>query len=165
MYLRLTSPVFELCLPLILSFWFVCLLILFLRMYFNYITLFPFLCPNLSAYSSLLAFYYMASLFINCYCMNTCICIFICIPKYKLLSPYNVTCMYFFSGYLVLDNQLVCSSPGRTTSPSPSCAQLPVVLGIELRLHDFCPIQIHMFIDASLFNSCLGSCVGEMLSV
>lgn len=42
------------------------------------------------------------------------------IPEYKLLGLYNIISMYVFrDDYLVLDNQLVCSSLGETVSLAP----------------------------------------------
>ena len=42
------------------------------------------------------------------------ICIYMYIPKYSLLSPCDVTCMFVSrADHLALDNQLVCSSLGR----------------------------------------------------
>lgn len=42
----------------------------------------------------------------------------ICIPKYNLFSLYNDTCIYVFrASHLILDNQLMWSSLGKTTSP------------------------------------------------
>lgn len=45
---------------------------------------------------------------------------YIHIPKYNLFSLYNVICVYDFFKVdnLVLDNKLVCSSLGKTISPS-----------------------------------------------
>lgn len=54
-----------------------------------------------------------------------------CIPKYNLVNPHDATCTLecMFSGLTVWhwDNQLVCSSQGRATSPDPNFAQLPIV--------------------------------------
>lgn len=59
--------------------------------------------------------------------VTACIYLFtyLYIPKYNLLSPYKVTCMYVFrTDYLALDNQLVCTSLGRATAPVPPPAPL-----------------------------------------
>jgi hypothetical protein len=48
------------------------------------------------------------------------------IHKYKLLNLYNVTCIDVFRvSHLVLGNQLVCSSQGKTISPTLSISYLP----------------------------------------
>lgn len=46
-------------------------------------------------------------------------CIQICIPKYDLFCPYNAICV-LKADCLVLKNQWVCPSLGRTTSPALS---------------------------------------------
>lgn len=58
----------------------------------------------------------------------------ICIFLNVMLNPYKVACVYVFKAdYLILDNQLVCSSLRKTTSSASSFSQLPVVLCVELR--------------------------------
>jgi hypothetical protein len=45
------------------------------------------------------------------------VCLYTHIPKYFLLMLYTISCMYIFRiDHLAVDNQLVCSSLGRTTS-------------------------------------------------
>lgn len=71
--------------------------------------------------------------------LKTCM-YFICIdiPKYNLLSLYNVNSLYVFKDdHLALDNQRVCSSLGRTNS---------VVFCIGLRPHGLFPANFGMFI-------------------
>lgn len=41
--------------------------------------------------------------------------------QYNLLLLYNVTCMFvFWTGYVVLDNQLLCSFLGKRIPPAVS---------------------------------------------
>lgn len=55
--------------------------------------------------------------FTNCYCML--ICIYTYILKHNLFSLYIVNPMYIFkTDHLALDNQLMCSSLGKTTIKS-----------------------------------------------
>jgi hypothetical protein len=58
----------------------------------------------------------------NTYILIICtICIYVCIdiPKCNLLSLYNICYMYGFRAeHLVLNNHLVCSSQGKTISPT-----------------------------------------------
>lgn len=61
------------------------------------------------------------------YCMYTCICMRTYIPKYNLLSLYNVTCMYLFrADCLPLNDQSVRSPLWRTAPLPPSYALCPV---------------------------------------
>lgn len=58
--------------------------------------------------------------FIDCHYMHICIC-YVYTPKYKhtLLCVYNVACTDALRvDHLVLDNQSVCSSSGRTAPPT-----------------------------------------------
>lgn len=49
-----------------------------------------------------------------------------CIPKYNLFCLYNVICLYCFRDEIMfLDKQLVCSSLGNMTSPTPSSPLSP----------------------------------------
>lgn len=95
---------------------------IFLQLYFNYMSLLPFLSSNLLLYPSFL----FSLITIAC----TYIFVYTYIPKYTLLSPYDVACMCALRvAYLALDNQLECSSLGNTTSPTPSqLSSLPIVL-------------------------------------
>lgn len=52
----------------------------------------------------------------------------------------------FRAGHLASGNQLVYSSLGKTTSPTPSSTWLPVVFCVVLRLRGFFPIQFGLFI-------------------
>jgi hypothetical protein len=53
-------------------------------------------------------------------------------------NKYSVACMYIIrADHLVLDNQLVCSSLGKTTSFAPSFLQLSIVLCVGLRPQPF----------------------------
>lgn len=65
------------------------------------------------------------------------------IPKYKLCSLYNVACVYFFrTGHLVLDNKLVGSSLGKSTSPAPSFPWLSTIFFcVGLRPHGLFPVH------------------------
>lgn len=59
--------------------------------------------------------------------------LYLYIPKYDLLSLHNVTCV-FRANYLVLDNQLVSSSPGKTISPlltQHSLAAVVLCIGLK----------------------------------
>lgn len=61
-------------------------------------------------------------------------------PKYYLLCLYNDICVYIFRvNNLELDNQLLFSSLGKTTSISPRFSQLSIVLCIGLKPHLFFP--------------------------
>lgn len=75
------------------------------------------------------------------------------IPKYKL-SLYKITHMYvFMTDHLVLDNQSVFSSLGRTLQS--------IVQGILGLL----PVHIARLFLLALFSSCLSSHIGEVLYV
>lgn len=96
------------------------------------------------------SFKFMISFFINCYCMHVYICLYIHIAKQNLQSSHNATCMYIFrSDHLILDNLLVCSSLGKTTSPAPRIAQLPIVICVGLRPHGLFPFY-GMFVSIIL---------------
>ena len=74
--------------------------------------------------------------------------------------------MYIFrAGHLALDNQLVRSSPGRTTSPVPSFTGLAVVLCVGRRLHELFPVQFGVSVGVALGSSCLDDHIGETLWV
>lgn len=53
-----------------------------------------------------------------------------------------LVCMLFKTDCLTLDNYLVCSSLGNSTSPTPSSPQLSTVLPIGLRLQGLFPVQL-----------------------
>lgn len=57
--------------------------------------------------------------------------------------------------YLALDNQLVCSSLGRATFPSPSFTHLPIVLCVDWRPHRLFP---------ELFGMSIGVLLVQLLS-
>lgn len=63
--------------------------------------------------------------------------------------------LFFFFFPLALDNQPLCSSSGRNTSPTPRFIQLPVVHCT--RPHGFSSC----WVVSSLLSSRLASCVGE----
>lgn len=93
---------------------------------FNYeISPFPFLSSNLHR---LVSFKFMVSfLFLtNCYCMHICICVYS--TQYNQLNLHNATWYVFRADYLALENQLECSSLGKTTSPTPRFLQYPTVI-------------------------------------
>lgn len=51
-----------------------------------------------------------------------------------MLSLFNVTCIYVSRAHhLALSNQLACYSLGKTTSPTSSFPQLPIVICVGLR--------------------------------
>lgn len=80
---------------------------------------------------------------------------FICIdiPKYNLLSLYNVNCLYVFKDdHLALDNQRVCLSLGRTNSHAPIFTQVPVIFCIGLRPPGLFPVNFGMFIGFVLVH-------------
>lgn len=88
--------------------------------------------------------------FINC-CMHICLHIHINLPKYNLLSPYNVFWRYIFRvEHLTLDNRPVCSFSGRTTSQATGFAQLPIVLRIGLRSLKIFPTHFGIFASVIL---------------
>lgn len=87
-----------------------------------------------------LLFYYLLS-YVYMYTIN------LNIPKYTLLGSYSITCVYVFRAHcLALDNPLVCSSRGKTTSPPHSFSHLPTALCVGLRPLVFFPIQFEMII-------------------
>lgn len=115
---------------------------------------FPFLFPKLAIYFSLL-FKSMSSVFIKyCYiCM--CIHIYSCIQKYNFFSLY-VNCVYVFStDQSVLDNQLVCSSQGKTISPSSAFLVSSSSLS---RMETVCAFPIH-------FSCCVSAPVEAVMLV
>ena len=72
---------------------------------------------------------------------------YIRVSKYSLLSPYNAACEYIFIGYrLSLENQLLYSSLGRTTSPFLAFTPLLVVLCGGLRVCGLFHIQFGMLV-------------------
>ena len=102
-------------------------------------------------------------IFINAIFINMCIRIYI--SKHKLLSHHSVTYMCVCtSDHLVLANQLVCSSLGKTASPALSIPSLSVFcewlrhLGLSF---------FHFVISLLLFSfiKSLGSHVGKILCV
>lgn len=69
--------------------------------------------------------------------------VYSCIPRYKLLSPYTVTCMNVFgTDLLTSDNPLLCSSLGSIPSFTPGFTQLPVVFCVGLRTHGLSSIWL-----------------------
>lgn len=63
-----------------------------------------------------------------CVCKYTYMYIYVYISKYSLLSLYNVTCIYVFrTDHLALDKPWVCSSLGKTTSPTLRILELLVL--------------------------------------
>ena len=55
-------------------------------------------------------------------------------------------CLYVFrADHVALNNELVFSSPGMTTSATFHVIQLPIVLCIGLRLHRVFPTKFDMF--------------------
>lgn len=66
--------------------------------------------------------------------------VYIHILEFRLFSSY-VTCMYVFrADYLTLNNELMCSSMGKTSSLSRKFLQLPMVLCEGLKPHGLFPI-------------------------
>lgn len=65
----------------------------------------PFLHQDPPIYSFVLSSKFMALFFINCYIhIHICIYTCMCIPKYNLLSLYDVPCVHIFRDeHLVLD--------------------------------------------------------------
>ena len=96
---------------------------------YNIITTFaPFLSSQQTFSHTCL--WYLSTIYIYIYIYNT----YIYNPKYNLFSLYNVICMYgFWADILALDNQLVCSSLGKTTMPNVSFPQLSIFLWTMLR--------------------------------
>lgn len=85
------------------------------------------------------------------------LCIFINIQIQLVQSIYRLR--YVFRAYLALENELLCSSPGKTTAPVLSIPWLPVVLCLRLRLCK--PVPLAWLLVVSLFSSCLGSRFAE----
>lgn len=63
--------------------------------------------------------------------------------------------------HLALDNKLVFISLGNATSPAPSSFQLPVLLGVGLRLMDSSLSGLVCSLMSDLFGFHLCSHVGE----
>lgn len=80
-----------------------------------------------------------------------CICIYKYLPKYSPLHLYNATHTNVFrADRLVLCNQSVCSSLGKTMSPTLSLPYLPVVLRVGLRPCALFLFHFSMFITVLL---------------
>lgn len=62
----------------------------------------------------------------------------------------------FSRHHLVLDSQLICSSLGKTTSPTPSFPQLPIVLCIGLRPQKLLSMQFGIFVGVLLVKLMIG---------
>lgn len=80
------------------------------------------------------------------------------------------TCMYVFRiDHLTLDNQLLCSSLEKATSPTPPPPAFLDILWFLCRIESCGLFPTHFSIYTcarrSLFSSCLGSHVGETLWV
>jgi hypothetical protein len=76
------------------------------------------------------------SFFINSCYSNTCA------HTHTLFHVYNVTCMSVFrNGCLILENQLVCSSLGKTIFPTLSITWLPAILCIGLQPSGISPVH------------------------
>lgn len=76
---------------------------------------------------------------------------YIFIPKYNMLRPYIVTCMYIFMVVrLTLDNQSVYSSLERINSTNPKCTQLTIVFWKGMRASEIFPIKFYIFASAIL---------------
>lgn len=70
----------------------------------------------------------------NLFCMQICIYIHIYTPKYKLLAPYNVTCMHVYKAdHLVLNNEFVWYALEKATIPTTRFCWFPIVFCAELR--------------------------------
>lgn len=70
--------------------------------------------------------------------------------------------MYIFrNAHFLMDNQLVYSSLGKTTSPTPNFPQLPTVLIEGCSLAGFSLYTLTCSLVLFLVNSCLGSHVGK----
>lgn len=54
--------------------------------------------------------------------------------------------------HLVFDNQLVCSSLGKTVSPALRIPSWPVALCVGLRSHEFSMVHISMSVSLSLLR-------------
>lgn len=98
---------------------------IFWRLWYNYsISPFPFLPSSPPICPSPLSLEFRASFLTHCYHIHRSIYIYTL--KYNLLSQYNVTCMCVFKAdHLILD---MCSSLGKTTSPTPSFSWLPIAI-------------------------------------
>lgn len=89
--------------------------------------------------------------------MHICVCVYIYIPRYNLVSPHNV--LYVVrADHLALNCQLAYSSLEKTTSPSPSFAQLPVVPYVWLRPCRFSPIQFGKWLLLKMPRTLRGKC-------
>ena len=69
----------------------------------------------------------------------------------KLSSPHKFPILHVFrADHLTLDNQLVCSSLGKTASPVLSLPQFLIVHCGGLRSHELFSMQSDMFVDITL---------------
>lgn len=77
-----------------------------------------------------------------------CMCMYIFL--HTIYSVCRMFAVFMFSGltHLVLGNPLVCSSPGKTISPTLSVPQLPVILHVGFC--GFSPMQVSMIIAVVL---------------
>lgn len=141
---------------------------------------FSFLPPNPPIYTSMTSFKHMASFFINCYNMHTCMCVYTCTMNYSLLSLYSV----FRDDHFILNNQLVRSSQESLFLPLSVCLSclcfycscfgcvllfsslsacmcvcvhcVCVCLSAELKAPGLSHIDFTMCMLLSLFSTCLG---------
>lgn len=65
------------------------------------------------------------------------------IPKYSLLSPYNVT---YIRVLRLTDNQFIYSSLRRANSPVPTFTELLIVLCVGLKPNGLFHIQFEMLV-------------------
>lgn len=77
------------------------------------------------------------------------------ISKHHLLILYNVICIHvFMDGHSVLDNQSLCSSPGKTTVSSPIILMLSVVLFVGLRFCGLSPTHLACLLTFRSAHNC-----------
>lgn len=126
-----------------------------------------FLPPSHPGSPSSHPFKFMASLFINCYCMNIHTSTYICSLKYNLLSPYDVTCMYISSrtDLLGLENKPVCSSTTGLPTPFPALLSSLQLFIQNWNLTGFSSSSLTCLLVSSLFSSHLVNHVNETLWV
>jgi hypothetical protein len=93
------------------------------------------------------------------------VCLYVCITKFILFNLYNVTsCMYVFKAdHLVLDNQLPCSSWGKTISLTLYILSYLWYFVYSWGLVGFSYPLWSYLLMSFLFRSCLDSHVCETL--
>lgn len=107
---------------------------------------------------------WMASAFHCCY---THIYLPTYVDECNLFIACNLlVCVFFWADHLVLDNQLVCSSMGKTISATLSIPYLSIVLCIRLRSHELSPFHVSMSTGFVLVKFMFRQpCLGDLMVI